>query len=47
MIAKEKGVEHCQDASDETIYKIDVPANRFDLLCLEGLVTGLLVFLEK
>uniref|UniRef100_A0A671X977 Phenylalanine--tRNA ligase beta subunit n=1 Tax=Sparus aurata TaxID=8175 RepID=A0A671X977_SPAAU len=28
-------------ASDIILYKIDVPANRYDLLCLEGLVRGL------
>uniref|UniRef100_A0A3Q3DIT6 Phenylalanine--tRNA ligase beta subunit n=1 Tax=Hippocampus comes TaxID=109280 RepID=A0A3Q3DIT6_HIPCM len=28
-------------ASDVVLYKIDVPANRYDLLCLEGLVRGL------
>lgn len=47
MIAKEQGINVVQNASDEILYKIDVPANRYDLLCLEGLVTGLLVFLEK
>ncbi|CEF64541.1 Probable phenylalanine--tRNA ligase beta subunit [Strongyloides ratti] len=29
------------------IYKIDIPANRYDLLCHEGLVTALKMFLEK
>jgi len=29
------------------IYKIEVPANRYDLLCMEGLVMGLLVFQQK
>uniref|UniRef100_A0A4W3JUW2 Phenylalanine--tRNA ligase beta subunit n=1 Tax=Callorhinchus milii TaxID=7868 RepID=A0A4W3JUW2_CALMI len=29
------------------LYKIDVPANRYDLLCLEGLVRGLQVFKES
>eukprot|EP00049_Salpingoeca_infusionum_P010241 m.173705 g.173705 ORF g.173705 m.173705 type:complete len:501 (+) comp14587_c0_seq3:403-1905(+) len=33
--------------SDETIFKIDIPANRYDLLCLEGICRGLNVFLEK
>ena len=48
MIAKEQGVtEDIQAASDEILYKIDIPANRYDLLCLEGLVNGLLVFLER
>jgi hypothetical protein len=31
--------------SDEIVYKIDVPANRYDLLCLEGLSRSLRVFL--
>ena len=47
MIAKEQGIEQVHGASDEILYKIDIPANRYDLLCLEGLVVGLLVFLEK
>jgi len=47
MVSKEKGVNSAGDASEEVIYKIDVPANRYDLLCLEGLATSLLVFLEK
>ena len=36
-----------QTASEEVIYKIDIPANRYDLLCLEGLVKALRVFLQK
>jgi phenylalanyl-tRNA synthetase beta chain len=30
--------------SEEVIYKIDVPANRYDLLCIEGISRGLRVF---
>ncbi len=29
--------------SDEVIYKIDVPANRYDLLCIEGISRSLRV----
>lgn len=48
MITKEQGeVEAAKDASEEVIYRIDIPANRYDLLCLEGLVLGLQVFLGK
>lgn len=47
MISKEQGVEQSTGASEDVIYRIDVPANRYDLLCLEGLVTGLQIFLEK
>ena len=31
--------------SDSVIYKIDVPANRYDLLCIEGLCRGIRIFL--
>ena len=47
MIAKEQGVEKAEGdhgALDEVLYRIDIPANRYDLLCLEGLVRGLLIF---
>uniref|UniRef100_T1JC40 Phenylalanine--tRNA ligase beta subunit n=1 Tax=Strigamia maritima TaxID=126957 RepID=T1JC40_STRMM len=47
MISKEQGEDRSLGASEEIIYKIDVPANRYDLLCLEGLVRGLLVFSGK
>ena len=33
--------------SDEVIYKIDVPANRYDLLCIEGISRSLRVFLGE
>jgi len=33
--------------SDEVIYKIEIPANRYDLLCLEGLVDALRVYMGK
>ncbi|XP_017084020.1 phenylalanine--tRNA ligase beta subunit [Drosophila eugracilis] len=48
MLTKEQGdVAAAANASEEIIYRIDIPANRYDLLCLEGLVTGLLVFQGK
>ncbi|XP_076472413.1 phenylalanine--tRNA ligase beta subunit-like [Babylonia areolata] len=46
-IMKEQGVAKAVGASEVVEYKIDIPANRYDLLCLEGLVRGLLVFKEK
>lgn len=46
MISKEQGIEKT-DASDEVIYRIEVPANRYDLLCLEGLARGILIFQQK
>jgi len=47
QISKEQGESKASSASDEIIYKIDVPANRYDLLCVEGLANSLLVFKEK
>ncbi|KAF7243243.1 Phenylalanine--tRNA ligase beta subunit [Varanus komodoensis] len=47
IISKEKGDGKAEGASDVVLYKIDVPANRYDLLCLEGLVRGLQVFKER
>ena len=35
------------DLSKEYVYKIEVAANRYDLLCLEGLVRNLLIFQNK
>ncbi|XP_063228095.1 phenylalanine--tRNA ligase beta subunit isoform X2 [Bacillus rossius redtenbacheri] len=47
MITKEQGADQSEGASEDVIYKIDIPANRYDLLCLEGLARGLLVFLGR
>lgn len=47
MAAKEKGSGAEKGLSEEIIYKIDIPANRYDLLCLEGLARALRVFLGK
>ncbi|KAJ9560215.1 hypothetical protein OSB04_005375 [Centaurea solstitialis] len=46
IIRKEKHLKEEEeiDAGEEVIYKIDVPANRYDLLCLEGLVQSLRIF---
>lgn len=38
--------EAAQAYSDEVLYRIEIPANRYDLLCLEGLSRALRVFLE-
>ncbi|KAG9140550.1 hypothetical protein Leryth_016044 [Lithospermum erythrorhizon] len=46
VIRKEKHLEEQHGSHDEeTIYKIDVPANRYDLLCLEGLAQALRIFI--
>jgi phenylalanyl-tRNA synthetase beta chain len=47
MVANELGAEQSEGASEDVIYRIEIPANRYDLLCLEGLVIGLLVFQGK
>eukprot|EP00118_Oscarella_pearsei_P003094 m.12907 g.12907 ORF g.12907 m.12907 type:complete len:587 (+) comp24387_c1_seq2:64-1824(+) len=47
MLAKEQGEERAQEASETVIYKVEVPANRYDLLCMEGLVRGILIFQSK
>lgn len=49
MLSKEQGEDSAllSSASEEVIYRIDIPANRYDLLCLEGLVLGLRIFLGQ
>jgi phenylalanyl-tRNA synthetase beta chain len=32
---------------EEELYKIEIPANRYDLLCVEGLARSLLIFQNK
>lgn len=44
IIRKEKHLEEETDEDEEVIYKIEIPANRYDLLCLEGLAQALRVF---
>lgn len=40
-----QGDKAAEGKSAEVIYKIDVPANRYDILCLEGLARALRIFL--
>ena len=47
QISREQGDGKASGASEVVLYKIDVPANRYDLLCLEGLARGLQVFKDK
>ncbi|XP_021857981.2 phenylalanine--tRNA ligase beta subunit, cytoplasmic [Spinacia oleracea] len=48
IIRKEKHIEDDGPTEDEeVIYKIEVPANRYDLLCLEGIAQALRVFEER
>ncbi|KAF2325660.1 hypothetical protein GH714_032315 [Hevea brasiliensis] len=41
---KERHEEEKANENEEIIYKIEVPANRYDLLCLEGLAQALRIF---
>ncbi|XP_030236288.1 phenylalanine--tRNA ligase beta subunit isoform X1 [Gadus morhua] len=47
QISREQGDCKASGASEVVLYKIDVPANRYDLLCLEGIARGLQVFKDK
>eukprot|EP00052_Salpingoeca_macrocollata_P035313 m.14262 g.14262 ORF g.14262 m.14262 type:complete len:606 (+) comp7821_c0_seq1:917-2734(+) len=45
----DKAVEakEAEGLSEEVIYKLDIPANRYDLLCIEGVVRGLKIFKKE
>ncbi|PWV02778.1 putative phenylalanyl-tRNA synthetase [Trypanosoma cruzi] len=48
MFSREQGMvggTNLEELSDEVIYKIDTPANRYDLQCAEGMAVALKVFL--
>nr|ALS04329.1 phenylalanyl-tRNA synthetase beta chain [Acartia pacifica] len=40
-------IEKNDEGKEETVYKIEIGADRYDLLCVEGLVRALLVFQNK
>ena len=42
-----KTEENKNGPDEETTYKIEIPANRYDLLCVEGLGKALAVYLGK
>jgi len=44
IVSKEQGEVKGQDLDDTVIYKIDIPANRYDLLCIEGIARALRIF---
>lgn len=35
------------EPNDEVIYRIDIPANRYDMLCLEGIARALNIFTAR
>ncbi|CAJ0947909.1 unnamed protein product, partial [Mesorhabditis belari] len=43
-VEKERGSVAAANLSSEEIYKIEIPANRYDLLCIEGLSRAMNVF---
>lgn len=47
IIRKEKHLDEEATDDEEVIYKIEIPANRYDLLCLEGLAQALRIFIGK
>lgn len=51
MLRKEQAIKAdsaaLAEASEEVIYKIDIPANRYDMLCLEGIARALNIFRER
>lgn len=49
QIEKERGTQAANHAaaSEKILYKIEIPANRYDLLCVEGLSRALRIFLHK
>lgn len=47
MAAKEMGAEKATEFSDRGIYRIDIPANRYDLLCPEGIAQSLKIYLGQ
>ncbi|KER29798.1 hypothetical protein T265_03705 [Opisthorchis viverrini] len=44
LVAREQGQDRAKDFSSDKIYKVEVPANRYDILCPEGLCRALKVF---
>ena len=40
------GKNNSQSDSDNEIYRIDIPANRYDMLCVEGIARAIKVYLE-
>lgn len=48
MLRKEHGIKDNDMVEDEeVIYRVDIPANRYDMLCLEGIARALNIFNER
>ena len=46
-VVRMKRKQEGNEEREVVVYKIDVPANRQDLLCLEGIARALRIFMEK
>ncbi|TPX37609.1 phenylalanine---tRNA ligase [Synchytrium microbalum] len=46
MAAKEVGADKAKGLSNRGIYRIDIPANRYDMNCLEGIARAVKTFLS-
>lgn len=47
LVTKEQGEHKAENLSDEIIYRVEIPANRYDLLTTEGLVRALKAYLSS
>jgi phenylalanyl-tRNA synthetase beta chain len=43
IIKKERNTVS-EEANEEVLYKIDIPANRYDMLCVEGIARAFNIF---
>ncbi|CAB3410924.1 unnamed protein product [Caenorhabditis bovis] len=46
-VEKERGTDAAVDLNDQEVYKIDIPANRYDLLSVEGLSRAIRIFKQE
>ncbi|CAI5443266.1 unnamed protein product [Caenorhabditis angaria] len=46
-VEKERGTNAATDLNDQEVYKIDIPANRYDLLSVEGLSRAIRIFKQE
>ncbi|CAH8590278.1 unnamed protein product [Dicrocoelium dendriticum] len=44
LVAREQGRDKAANCSSEKLFKVEVPANRYDLLCPEGITRALMIF---
>lgn len=44
---EDKNLKPSSNTERQFTYKIDIPANRYDLLCVEGVTTALLIYVGR